>query len=319
MQSRNSAASTPRRDAGTGSTKSGYALTVGSVHDADASTRSEMAWPIDVTRSSAISDTTIIAKPSSIVLRRPMRVPMIPAGSAPITPPTAHAIMPVVASSGATPNRSMPCSELAHRLLQLRRSQIAGGRIDEVAPQPDGVDGRGGAREVGTGRKLQPGARRPFAVGALVAPEAVGAEAPGDRRQLAVLDAAGQVIGSARKYAGKQAHRQLRLVHRVALARRTEPEDHTGKAAVAGGQEQMLPAFSLEAVGLNPRPLRLAEAGATRPFGIAGDPDRDRRPLAVGGQQHGCDIGGSGVFACWHRRFVKTVVVAAHYRQRWGA
>ena len=46
-----------------------------------------------------------------MAFRLPMRLPMNPAGSAPITPPTAHAIMPMVTSSGRRPNRSVPCSE----------------------------------------------------------------------------------------------------------------------------------------------------------------------------------------------------------------
>ena len=50
------------------------------------------------------------ANPSSIVFRRPMRTPITPAGSAPITPPTAHAMKPMVTSSGRTPKRSVPCS-----------------------------------------------------------------------------------------------------------------------------------------------------------------------------------------------------------------
>ena len=35
---------------------------------------------------------------------------MKPAGRAPITPPIAHAMKPVVTSSGRTPKRSVPCS-----------------------------------------------------------------------------------------------------------------------------------------------------------------------------------------------------------------
>ncbi len=40
-----------------------------------------------------------------------MRTPTTPAGRAPKTPPMAHAMKPMVTSSGRTPNRSVPCRE----------------------------------------------------------------------------------------------------------------------------------------------------------------------------------------------------------------
>ena len=64
-----------------------------------------------VTKWSATSATVITASPSSIALRRPMRTPTTPAGRAPKTPPMAHAMKPMVTSSGRTPNRSVPCRE----------------------------------------------------------------------------------------------------------------------------------------------------------------------------------------------------------------
>ena len=70
-----------------------------------------MAWAMVVTLLSANRHTAISANPRSMAFRLPMRLPMKPAGSAPITPPTAHAIMPMVTSSGRRPNRSVPCSE----------------------------------------------------------------------------------------------------------------------------------------------------------------------------------------------------------------
>ena len=63
-----------------------------------------------VTRSTAMRQPAITKKPSRIALRRPNRSPTYPAGKAPITPPTAQAMKPIVTSSGRTPKRSVPCS-----------------------------------------------------------------------------------------------------------------------------------------------------------------------------------------------------------------
>ena len=100
----------PLEDRGIGSTNSGYAFTIGNVQLADASASRGTAWATRVTRSSPTRQIAIIAKPRSIALRRPIRTPITPAGSAPMTPPAAQAMNPVVTSSGLTPKRSVPCS-----------------------------------------------------------------------------------------------------------------------------------------------------------------------------------------------------------------
>ena len=88
----------------------GNALTVGNVHAADASARSGVAREMLVTRSRAIKHAAMRKKPSIMALRRPNRTPTHPAGSAPMTPPMAQAMNPIVTSSGRTPKRSVPCS-----------------------------------------------------------------------------------------------------------------------------------------------------------------------------------------------------------------
>ena len=105
--------------------------------------------------------------------------------------------------------------------------------------------------------------RRLLAVGRLVAPEAIGAEAPGDRRQLGLAEVVGQVIAAGRQHAGQMADGQLRLVHRIAGALLAEPQHGAGERALGARQQQVLARAALEALRLHPRLLRPV-SGASR-------------------------------------------------------
>ena len=179
----------------------------------------------------------------------------------------------------------MRLGELPGGILQLLRAHVARGRVDEVAAEPDCFDLRKGAGVIDAARRLQLG--NLVATSRLVAPEAVGAEPPGDGRKLGLRKLVGQVIAAGRQDGRQQADGQLRLVHGIAGALLAEPEDHARERAFGPRQQHMLPRDAFEALGLRPSPLRLAQRRLAHPSRVAGEPDRHRLPLRVGRQQHG--------------------------------
>ena len=126
--------------------------------------------------------------------------------------------------------------ELAGGILQLLGPHIARGRVDEVAAEPDRLDLRKRAGVVDAARALQ--LRDVIAAGArLVALEAVGAEPPGDGRELGLREVVDQVIAAGRQGGRQEADGQLRLVEGIAGALLAEPQDSAGERTVGPRQQ----------------------------------------------------------------------------------
>ena len=78
---------------------------------------------------------------------------------------------------------AVPLGERARGILELLRAKVARRRVDEIATEPHAFEDRLGARSASApAGRLQPGGVLTVAV--FVAPEAIGAEAPGDGCQL---------------------------------------------------------------------------------------------------------------------------------------
>ena len=103
--------------------------------------------------------TAIIAKPSSIALRRPKRTPINPAGSAPITPPIAQAMKPIVTSSARTPKRSVPCS--ANHVVNVWKVSCSSSDATKIARMPGHDAAHGGPQAASSSdRNVASAARR---------------------------------------------------------------------------------------------------------------------------------------------------------------
>ena len=176
--------------------------------------------------------------------------------------------------------------ELPGGILQLLRTHVARGRVDEVAAEPDRLDLGQRARGIDAARDLQLRAVV-VAAGRFVAAEAVGAEPPGDGRKLGLGKVVGQVIAAGRQQAGSRPTASSGLSMGSPLRSSPRPSTAPASAPSGPGSSTCLRAAPLKPCASSQVRCALGQSRLANPLGVAGQPDRDRFLLGVMRHQHG--------------------------------
>ena len=174
---------------------------------------------------------------------------------------------------------------------KLRRPEVVGGGVDEIARQEDAVGDAADFSRIDVDREHEAARRRRILA---IAGEAIGAERPGEAGQRRIVEAGGEAIGT-----GRQLGRQGAGEKRRPVTALPEAEKHGGRAAIGTRHQTDLAGGGGEAGGRGPfrrpRGKRRRQGGKAAPgHGMNGN----RRFAAVGGKQaigHGCHLRGGRI------------------------
>ena len=146
-----------------------------------------------------------------------------------------------------------PCRAPRRRVgfLELLGTEIGGGRVDQIARQPDrfhGADHAVGIRAIG---HHEPSRCAFFPLRA-IARELVGPKAPCDRRQLFLFEPAGEPVGSRGKACRKRTDQQFGRSAGIARAAVADAKQNSRERAVVRRQQHRLACACLETLQLSP-------------------------------------------------------------------